>query len=345
MMKIHETDRGRLWAAWAVASTPESYAGPQACEGGKGTDRPENALRKTFRRQETRPPSASWSPCTRSTARSSSRFRWPRWGGICCWERPRIDDVRARDASQGSGSRRRCTSRSIWRTAPWFWCGGTTPGCGRAFPERVGTAVAAVGCDNIVGQYRIKVCNDDRTAVVIDATELFCTDIPELSPIGEGYDPFDISAVMKTGLTRVTDVRSLNGELYVCTSTQYSVSEWRFIFPVAVNLPVDGMSSSRSFPCPRKACGPGRPTTASACSRSKRSKCSEEGGPVGEGEVRRTLEHRSGGYGGLPARASSRTRCARSRCTDPEYARDVARAGEARHSELNRAFEKAGFRR
>lgn len=169
--------------------------------------------------------------------------------------------------------------------------------------ERVGTAVAAVGCDNIVGQYRIKVCNDDRTAVVIDATELFCTDIPELSPIGEGYDPFDISAVMKTGLTRVTDVRSLNGELYVCTSTQYSVSEW------AVHLSGGRQSARgcgcrpfRSFPCPRKAWRPRPADDRIGLFTIEKKVLSEEGGPVGEVKYAARWNIVPADTAGLPAR-------------------------------------------
>lgn len=224
------------------------------------------------------------------------------------------------------GSRRRCTSRSIWRTAPWFWCGGTTPWLRKGVSERVGTAVAAVGCDNIVGQYRIKVCNDDRTAVVIDATELFCTDIPELSPIGEGYDPFDISAVMKTGLTRVTDVRSLNGELYVCTSTQYSVSEWRFIFPVAVNLPVDVDVVFSLVPMPEESMRPRPADDRIGLFTIEKKVLSEEGGPVGEVKY-------AARWNIVPAdtrptcAASSRTRCARSRCT---WTRICPRRGASR---------------
>lgn len=192
--------------------------------------------------------------------------------------------------------------------------------------ERVGTAVAAVGCDNIVGQYRIKVCNDDRTAVVIDATELFCTDIPELSPIGEGYDPFDISAVMKTGLTRVTDVRSLNGELYVCTSTQYSVSEWRFIFPVAVNLPVDVDVVFSLVPMPEESMRPRPADDRIGLFTIEKKVLSEEGGPVGEVKY-------AARWNIVPAdtrptcAASSRTRCARSRCT---WTRICPRRGASR---------------
>lgn len=204
--------------------------------------------------------------------------------------------------------------------------------------ERVGTAVAAVGCDNIVGQYRIKVCNDDRTAVVIDATELFCTDIPELSPIGEGYDPFDISAVMKTGLTRVTDVRSLNGELYVCTSTQYSVSEWRFIFPVAVNLPVDVDVVFSLVPMPEESMRPRPADDRIGLFTIEKKVLSEEGGPVGEVKYAARWNIVPADTAGLPARRAYGPGAPDHDVHGPEYARDVARAGEARHSELEQGF-------
>ncbi len=270
-------------AAWAVASTPESYAGPRK----RAKEGKEQTVRKT--------PYEKLFDGRKHTTAVGELVTLHKIDGKVFFEIPLAS--MGRDMLLGTtpastmyvrgcvaGLRQQApmhvafnledsTVVLVRRNDAWLRKGVS---------ERVGTAVAAVGCDNIVGQYRIKVCNDDRTAVVIDATELFCTDIPELSPIGEGYDPFDISAVMKTGLTRVTDVRSLNGELYVCTSTQYSVSEWRFIFPVAVNLPVDVDVVFSLVPMPEESMRPRPADDRIGLFTIEKKVLSEEGGPVGE---------------------------------------------------------------
>lgn len=210
--------------------------------------------------------------------------------------------------------------------------------------ERVGAAIATAGCDNVMGQYKIKACNDDRTAVVVDVTELFCSDIPELSPIGEGYDPFDVTATMKTNLTRVTDVRDINGELYVHTSAQYTISEWRFIFPVVVMLPVDVDVVFSLVPMPEKTMRPRLADDRIGLFTVEKKVLSEVGGPVGEVKY-------AARWNIVPADTAAYLR---GELTDPvrpitmymdpnmpETWREPVKRGIL---SWNRAFEKAGFR-
>ena len=332
-------------AAWAVASTPESYAGPRK----RAKEGKEQTVRKT--------PYEKLFDGRKHTTAVGELVTLHKIDGKVFFEIPLAS--MGRDMLLGTtpastmyvrgcvaGLRQQApmhvafnledsTVVLVRRNDAWLRKGVS---------ERVGTAVAAVGCDNIVGQYRIKVCNDDRTAVVIDATELFCTDIPELSPIGEGYDPFDISAVMKTGLTRVTDVRSLNGELYVCTSTQYSVSEWRFIFPVAVNLPVDVDVVFSLVPMPEESMRPRPADDRIGLFTIEKKVLSEEGGPVGEVKY-------AARWNIVPADTAAYLR---GELTDPvrpitmymdpnmpETWREPVKRGIL---SWNRAFEKAGFR-
>ena len=332
-------------AAWAVASTPESYAGPRK----RAKEGKEQTVRKT--------PYEKLFDGRKHTTAVGELVTLHKIDGKVFFEIPLTS--MGRDMLLGTtpastmyvrgcvaGLRQQApmhvafnledsTVVLVRRNDAWLRKGVS---------ERVGTAVAAVGCDNIVGQYRIKVCNDDRTAVVIDATELFCTDIPELSPIGEGYDPFDISAVMKTGLTRVTDVRSLNGELYVCTSTQYSVSEWRFIFPVAVNLPVDVDVVFSLVPMPEESMRPRPADDRIGLFTIEKKVLSEEGGPVGEVKY-------AARWNIVPADTAAYLR---GELTDPvrpitmymdpnmpETWREPVKRGIL---SWNRAFEKAGFR-
>lgn len=332
-------------AAWAVASTPESYAGPRK----RAKEGKEQTVRKT--------PYEKLFDGRKHTTAVGELVTLHKIDGKVFFEIPLAS--MGRDMLLGTtpastmyvrgcvaGLRQQApmhvafnledsTVVLVRRNDAWLR---------KSVSERVGTAVAAVGCDNIVGQYRIKVCNDDRTAVVIDATELFCTDIPELSPIGEGYDPFDISAVMKTGLTRVTDVRSLNGELYVCTSTQYSVSEWRFIFPVAVNLPVDVDVVFSLVPMPEESMRPRPADDRIGLFMIEKKVLSEEGGPVGEVKY-------AARWNIVPADTAAYLR---GELTDPvrpitmymdpnmpETWREPVKRGIL---SWNRAFEKAGFR-
>ena len=210
--------------------------------------------------------------------------------------------------------------------------------------ERVGAAVATAGCDNVMGQYRIKACNDDGTAVVVDITDIFCTDIPELSPIGEGYDPFDVTATMKTNLTRVTDVRDINGELYVHTSAQYTISEWRFIFPVVAMLPVDVDVVFSLVPMPAKTMRPRLADDRIGLFTVEKKVLSEVGGPVGEVKY-------AARWNIVPADTAAYLR---GELTDPvrpitmymdpnmpETWREPVKRGIL---SWNRAFEKAGFR-
>ena len=210
--------------------------------------------------------------------------------------------------------------------------------------ERVGAAIATAGCDNVMGQYKIKACNDDRTAVVVDVTELFCSDIPELSPIGEGYDPFDVTATMKTNLTRVTDVRDINGELYVHTSAQYTISEWRFIFPVVVMLPVDVDVVFSLVPMPEKTMRPRLADDRIGLFTVEKKVLSEVGGPVSEVKY-------AARWNIVPADTAAYLR---GELTDPvhpitmymdpnmpETWREPVKRGIL---SWNRAFEKAGFR-
>ena len=210
--------------------------------------------------------------------------------------------------------------------------------------ERVGAAVAAAGCDNVMGQYRIKACNDDGTAVVVDITDIFCTDIPELSPIGEGYDPFDVTATMKTNLTRVTGIRDINGELYVQTSAQYTISEWRFIFPVVAMLPVDVDVVFSLVPMPAKTMRPRLADDRIGLFTVEKKVLSEVGGPVDEVKY-------AARWNIVPADTAAYLR---GELTDPvrpitmymdpnmpETWREPVKRGIL---SWNRAFEKAGFR-
>lgn len=209
---------------------------------------------------------------------------------------------------------------------------------------RVGAAIATAGCDNVMGRYRIKACNDDRTAVVVDITDIFCSDIPELSPVGEGYDPFDITAKMKTSLTRVTDVRNIDGELYVHTSAQYTISEWRFIFPVVVMLPVDVDVVFSLVPMPEKTMRPRLADDRIGLFTVEKKVLSEVGGPVDEVKY-------AARWNIVPADTAAYLR---GELTDPvrpitmymdpnmpEAWREPVKRGIL---SWNRAFEKAGFR-
>ena len=105
--------------------------------------------------------------------------------------------------------------------------------------QRVGS-VLNTGCgNNDLARFEIRAMTEDGTAAVVDATRLFTSDIPELSPISRGYDPFSITSSHKSNLARIVDVSKKDEELYVHIRTQYTLSEWRFIFPLAAMVPTD----------------------------------------------------------------------------------------------------------
>ena len=109
----------------------------------------------------------------------------------------------------------------------------------RSMDERV-RRVLQLGASNTVhSAWPVKAYSPDSLAVVFDATDLFTTDVPELSPVGEGYEPFDVTYKMKPNLSRIREVGANSHSVTIRTSTQYTMSEWRFLFPLAVNVPND----------------------------------------------------------------------------------------------------------
>ena len=127
--------------------------------------------------------------------------------------------------------------------------------------QRVGS-VLNTGCgNNDLARFEIRAMTEDGTAAVVDATRLFTSDIPELSPISRGYDPFSITSSHKSNLARIVDVSKKDEELYVHIRTQYTLSEWRFIFPLAAMVPTDVDVVFSLVPLPAK---PMRPRPADA---------------------------------------------------------------------------------
>lgn len=150
--------------------------------------------------------------------------------------------------------------------------------------QRVGSALDTGSGDNVLARFGIRAMNEDGTAAVVDATRLFTSDIPELSPISAGYDPFSITASHKSGLARIVDVSQNGGELYVHIRTQYTLNEWRFIFPLAAMVPTDVDVVFSLIPLPAEPMRP-RPADARIGTFTIRKKVlPEAGAPVGEVE-------------------------------------------------------------
>lgn len=140
MMKYMKLIGGRLCGSMAVASTPGKLCGaPQACEGGKGTDRPENALRKTFRRQETHDRRRRAGHPAQDRRQGLLRDSVGLDGaGYAAGNDPRIDDVRARmrrRAPAAGADARRVQSGGQHRGSG---AAERRPGCGRAFRSASG---------------------------------------------------------------------------------------------------------------------------------------------------------------------------------------------------------------
>lgn len=148
--------------------------------------------------------------------------------------------------------------------------------------QRVGSVLDTGSGDNDLARFEICAMNEEGTAAVVDATRLFTSDIPELSPISMGYDPYSITASHKSGLARIVEVSKEDGELYVHMRTQYTLSEWRIIFPLAAMVPTDVNVVFSLVPLPAEPMRP-RPADARIGTFTIEKKIlPEAGGPVGK---------------------------------------------------------------
>ena len=173
MMKYMKLIAAVCAAAWAVASTPESYAGPRKRARRRERNRPSGKRpTKNFRRQETHDRRRRVGHPAQDRRQGLLRNSAGLMGaGYAAGTTPhrRCTCADARRAWQQG----RCTSRSIWsdstvvlvrRNDAWLRKGAFRSASGRLSPRSAATTSGAIP---------IKVCNDDWTAVVIDATELF----------------------------------------------------------------------------------------------------------------------------------------------------------------------------
>lgn len=275
----------------------------------------------------TRPPSASWSPCTRSTARSSSRFRWPRWGGICCWERAPASTMYVRGCVAG-----------LRQQAPMHV----------AFNLEDSTVVLVRRNDALAAEGRFGARRDGRRRGRLRQHRGAIPD-QGLQRRPDGRGDRRHGALLHGHSGTLPDRRRIRSVRYFgrdedrpdprdrCPELERRTLCLHFDAVqrerMAVHLSC-GRQSARGCGCRLLARSHARGKHAAPAGRrphrpvhDRKEGALRGGRACRRGEVRRTLEHRSAGYGRPTCAASSRTRCARSRCT---WTRICPRRGASR---------------
>ena len=299
---------------------------PQACEGGKGTDRPENALRKTFRRQETHDRRRRAGHPAQDRRQGLLRDSVGLDGaGYAAGNDPRIDDVRAR-------MRRRAPAAGA--DARRVQSGGQHRGSGAA--ERRLAAEGRFGARRD-GRRRGRL-RQHRGAIPDQGLQR--------RPDGRGDRRH--GALLHGHSGTLPDRRRIRSVRYFgrdedrpdprdrCPELERRTLRLHFDAVQRERMAVHlsgGCQSARGCGCRLLARSHARGKHAAPAGRrphrpvhDRKEGALRGGRACRRGEVRRTLEHRSGVRRPTCA-ASSRTRCARSRCT---WTRICPRRGASR---------------